>query len=103
MGKEYFKHWNNHDIDELKKLFTPKIELRDWDNEFIGIESVIDENKNIFKSFPNIFAEIILIVQSQNIVIIQIVVHLSSEESIDVIDVLEVEENKINKIRAYKG
>ena len=49
------------------------------------------------------FADIISIAQSQNIIMIQIIVNLSHEESIEVIDVLEVEGSKISKIRAYKG
>jgi|TARA_Y100000389_G_scaffold192422_1_gene219841 hypothetical protein len=67
------------------------------------MESVLNENRNIFNSFPNIFADIISIAQSQNIIMIQIIVNLSHEESIEVIDVLEVEGSKISKIRAYKG
>ena len=63
----------------------------------------MNENRNIFNSFPNIFADIISIAQSQNIIMIQIIVNLSNEESIEVIDVLEVEGSKISKIRAYKG
>ena len=61
MGIEnkYFEYWNEHNVVKLKDLFKDDIQLIDWDNKFIGIDEVINENVNIFNNFPNIKAEII--------------------------------------------
>tara|TARA_A100001015_G_scaffold319538_1_gene442735 strand:- start:1875 stop:2192 length:318 start_codon:yes stop_codon:yes gene_type:complete len=104
MGIEnkYFEYWNEHNVVKLKDLFKDDIQLIDWDNKFIGIDEVINENVNIFTNFPNIKAEIIDIGNCDNKVFVEIKVLLNNEESIDVIDVIEIEDGLIKKIKAYK-
>ena len=38
---QYFEAWNNHDISILKKLFSDKVILEDWENKYSGKENVL--------------------------------------------------------------
>ena len=46
-------------------MFSDDVELQDWENNFVGIENVLNENKNIFSTFPKIKAEIVDIASSK--------------------------------------
>jgi len=99
---KYFKFWNSHDIDGLKTMFLHDVELQDWENSFVGIENVLNENKNIFNNFPKIKAEIIDIGVSKNKVMAQIVVNLDEYETLDIVDVITIDSGQIKSIVAYK-
>ena len=99
----YFDYWNNHNIDDLRRLFDDSVILEDWENSFVGIEEVLQENNNIFKNFPKVRALITDLGLSENNAFAKIKVFLEEDNVIDVIDTFEFKNDKIIKIKAYKG
>jgi hypothetical protein len=99
----YFDYWNNHNIDDLRRLFDDSVILEDWENSFVGIEEVLQENNNIFKNFPKVRALITDLGFSENNAFAKIKVFLEEDNVIDVIDTFEFKNDKIIKIKAYKG
>lgn len=99
----YFNYWNQHSTKDLRNLFDNSVVLEDWENKFVGVEEVIQENKNIFENFPNINATIIDLGISDKIAYAKIKVFLDSKNEIDVVDTFDFKENKITGIKAYKG
>ena len=102
IARNYFEFWNNHDLDNLKKMFSDDVELQDWENNFFGIENVLNENKNIFSTFPKIKAEIVDIASSKKKLMVQIVVFLDDNETLNVVDVITIHSGLITNIKAYK-
>lgn len=97
----YFELWANKQIDELEKLFSDDIVLKDWTNKWFGKQEVVDANKEIFKN--DIKLSVMKIDVSSNTAFCQIYINVNGE-TISVLDVIEFNDNNlIKKITAYKG
>ena len=50
INNKYFEFFQNKDLNGLRKLYADKIRLKDWLGEWIGVDSVLDENVEFFKN-----------------------------------------------------
>lgn len=50
INNKYFEAFQNKDLVELRTLYNPSINLTDWTGEWIGIDTVLDENEAFFKN-----------------------------------------------------
>lgn len=50
INNKYFEFFQNKDLNGLRKLYADKIMLKDWLGEWIGVDSVLDENVEFFKN-----------------------------------------------------
>lgn len=101
--EQYFTAWNAKDLEKLSLLFDEKVSLEDWDNSAFGIKNVLDLNKTIFETEPEIHANVINTICGQSVCFAQLKVKINFDNYIDVIDVFTFSGSKINSIRAYKG
>ena len=102
--KYYFKVFSDQNIDELSKLFADDIELRDWENSSSGKSNVILTNKKIFDNVETINVKPKNIYQDGNVVIAELEILVNSKESIIVVDIIHFNESaKICRINAFKG
>ena len=104
---KYFYFFSNKNIYELEKMFTPEIELRDWNFHASGLKEVIKINKKIFTNCPKLLVNPINLWESTNakeqIIFADLEIDTGSKEKDVVLDLLFFKNNKINKIIAYKG
>jgi ketosteroid isomerase-like protein len=104
-AKEYFKKFNNKDIDGLKDLFDPDVELLDWEIHAKGMNNVLDANTKIFQSCDEINVKVIHMADKNNIVFAQLLIEIKSNNLttiINVVDILTFKNGKICKIQAFK-
>jgi hypothetical protein len=100
----YFNAFENKDLSSIRELLDINVELRDWDIEATGIESVIAATNNIFNSVECISLEMINIFHDRNFVIGEMKITINKANSIRVVDIIEFNSLcKICTIRAYKG
>ena len=102
IARKYFFAWNEHDINSLEELFSPDITLQDWDILKKGINEVLEANKSIFDSLPNINAEILNLVHAENIVFAELLIQINDKETLKVVDILQFENDLITSISAFK-
>lgn len=103
-AKEYFIDFSNKDIESLKKMFSEKIKLRDWEIDVSGYDEVVNQNIKIFQNLNNFQLEIIEIHQSENIIFAEIEITLDNSEIVKVLDKITFDEaKKIIAITAFKG
>jgi hypothetical protein len=101
---KYFNAFENKDISSIKELLDNNVELRDWDIDAIGIESVIAATTNIFDSVECISVQVVNILHDQNFVAGELNIIINKTNSIRVVDIVEFNSlGKICSIRAYKG
>ena len=50
INNKYFEFLQNKDLNGLSKLYADEIKLNDWLGEWIGVDSVLDENVEFFKN-----------------------------------------------------
>ena len=50
INNKYFESFQNKDLNGLRKLYADEIKLKDWLGEWIGVDSVLDENDEFFKN-----------------------------------------------------
>lgn len=102
--KTYFKIFSQKDINELTKLFSKNIILKDWENSALGLDAVIEVNKKIFNNVDTIEVKPVKIYSENNIVISEIEILIDKSEKINVVDIISFDqEGKIKSITAYKG
>ena len=102
LALNYFLAWNAQDATWLEKLFDQDIKITDWDNSASGLNDVIEMNKNIWKDVPNIWAEVLDIIEDDNACAAILKIHIG-EETLKVIDLFTMKNGKITSINAYKG
>ena len=101
---KYFDAFSRADILCLKKCFSDGVSLRDWSLDANGIESVLNEFTNIFKSLSDVNVDVVNIYEIESTVIAELIITAKEIGSIKVVDILSFDENeKIRSIRAYKG
>jgi len=102
----YFDAFSARDLDRLEELYSSNIYLRDWEGTWVGAQSVLYANKEIFDGV-------------EAIVVRPLALHFDAEartcaaeveilanglETLQVVDVIEFNsDGKITSIRAYKG
>ena len=102
--KNYFKVFSEKNIDELTKLFSKNVILKDWENSASGLIEVLKVNKKIFKSVNTIEVKPINIYSDNNTVISEIEIFIDKSDKINVVDIISFDqEGKILSITAYKG
>tara|TARA_Y100001938_G_C7933186_1_gene350384 strand:+ start:131 stop:487 length:357 start_codon:yes stop_codon:yes gene_type:complete len=101
--KNYFKAWREKNIEKLETLLSEDAELKDWEIDAIGIESVLKANSNIFESVQKLDVSVESLAFSDNIAFCKITVQ-ADDDKIPVVDILEFNSaGKIKKITAYRG
>lgn len=100
-SERYFEALNEKDIEYLKYLYHPNVELYDWNGSHFDAPVVLQFNEELFNS--NLEFELLFSNQVGRITYNHILIH-SGEETIKVLDVIYWDnEYKITKIEAYKG
>lgn len=104
LALKYFEFFSNKDIKNLKLMFSEDVDLRDWEINATGIESVLDANLKIFNSVKTIMAKpISLIVEDSNLSA-ELEIIVNDVEILRVVDIIQFNnEKKIKSIRAFKG
>lgn len=101
---KYITAFNNQDLNNLRLLFDKNINLQDWELNEKGIENVIQANKNIFNSSPNLKVKINNDYYFKNTAICVLKIKIDSKNTIDVVDIIKINKDfKIIDIKAYKG
>lgn len=104
-AKQYFDRFSAKDMNELKKMFHPDIELLDWDNNVKGIDEVLEINNKLFKSVDSINVSVLKIVGQENIVFAELLVTIivnGSSTLLNVVDVITFKDEKLHIIHAFK-
>jgi len=101
---EYFHAFCRADILFLKKCFSDDVSLRDWTLDISGIESVLIEYENIFRSLSDVAVEVVKLYEIETTVVAELIITAKEIGSIKVVDILSFDQfGKIRSIRAYKG
>ena len=80
------------------------VNLRDWSLDASGIESVLNEYANKFKSLSNIVVNVVNLYVIEPTVVAELIITAKEINLIRVVDILSFDDNgKIRSIRAYKG
>jgi len=106
-AEEYFRAWNDHDVEKLESLLDPNCTLIDWDINVRGRKQVAEANGNIFSTFPKVHIDILEmhVSEGSQTVCTEIEVKFGDNDtkSAKVVDVIEFSKNmKVKSIRAYK-
>ena len=103
--EKYFKAFSQKDIVTLQSLFHENVTLRDWENEHIGFEKVIEANTAIFNSVEDIEINILNICIQGQVAACELQIFFNKRTvELKVVDILEFSDNlKIQSIRAFQG
>ena len=102
--KNYFKFFNEKNINKILNIFLNKISLKDWNIDVRGKLSVISANKKIFKSNPKIKVKVKKIYFIRENIFAILDIRLNYKNKISVIDHFTINKKYlISKIRAYLG
>jgi hypothetical protein len=99
---DYFRYWNQRNVVQLRSLFAQNVELNDWEGAWSGCDQVINANKNIFDTFPEINISVTRVIINENTAICFLLVQLDKSTSLKVIDILTFSDRKIQFIDAYR-
>lgn len=103
LARIYFRIFSQKNVEALRELFAPNVTLHDWDIKVLGIEEVIQANKNIFDNVNTINVNVLNIADNSNTVFAQLEITINNSEIINVVDIIEFDTIfKIKKIMAYK-
>ena len=92
--EHYFKLFSAKNIEELSKLFSDDIELRDWENSSSGKSNVILTNKKIFDRVESINVKPKNIYQDGNVIIAELDILINGKEKILVVDIISFNESE---------
>ena len=99
----YFKTFSEKNIDGLREMFDDNVTLRDWNKNYQGIKSVLEENLNIFQNVKTINAIPQNIISENNFVFAELKIVVNNDE-LNVVDLIEFnKKGKIISIKAFKG
>ncbi len=102
--KQYFKAFNIHSTDQLSKLFSKNIQLRDWDVNLKGINNVLLHNKKIFSNNKKIHVKIKDLSFNKKTVFAELLIQINKNKNINVIDIISYnDKNLIKSIKAFIG
>ena len=100
----YFKSFQDKDLNRLRDFFSPHITLRDWNVEVQGIENVMLVYSEIFRALNKIEVDITNIYTNRKTVIGELILSIDNNFKLRVVDIIEFSSlSKIESIRAYKG
>ena len=100
--QNYFNFFSDKNLNELKKMFSHNITLKDWENDKQGIDEVLITIENIFKSVNKIKVEIIKIYEFKNDCLCLISINIDNQK-LKVLDRITFNENaKIVSVDAYR-
>ncbi len=103
-AKEYFRKFEERDIDGIRLLFSTSITLKDWDNNAEGVEEVLEAYKKIFSSTESIKVQIKRIYSQDLSVVAELELKINECQILSVVDIIDyTEEYLIKKITAFKG
>lgn len=103
LALNYFKAFEEKDIDKLKQLYDDGIRLVDWTIDVETKPFVLEENKKIFQTFPTLKIQVVEIAENQNTVIAHILIDLDDNNQIKVCDLLKFnDQGFITLISAFK-
>ena len=101
MTELYFNAFKSKNLDILGNLYSDNVELTDWSGAWYGKDSVLEANKELFKSDFELTLNSSF--QLNNITYNEITIRFENEV-IEVMDVIRfTNEFEIESIRAYKG
>ena len=101
--RKYFDLFSNKDLKNLGKLFSKNISLIDWDINVSGKKNVIEAISNIFSSVDSIIIEEKNIYKNDNIALCEIKIVINKTQILKVIDIIKFNnKNEIIEISAYK-
>jgi len=101
---KYFDAFGSADIAGVSDFLSENVCLRDWNLDVCGINAVLIEYSNIFKSLSSIAVCVVAIYEVELTVIAELIITAEEIGAIKVVDVLSFDEKgKIRSIRAYKG
>lgn len=91
-------------MEELEKMFSENVILRDWELYAEGKAEVLAANKKIFEAVESIFVLPIKLYQDENVITAELRITINNNETLLVTDVIVYDEDEqISAIRAYKG
>lgn len=100
----YFLSFSQSNIAGVRTCLSDDVSLRDWELDISGIESVLSEFLNIFRSLSNLTVDILNLYEIDSIIVAELIITANEIGCIKVVDILSFNENrKICSIRAYKG
>ena len=100
----YFKIFSEKNINGLSEMFADNVTLRDWNKNYQGIKSVLEENLNIFQNVKTINAIPLNIISENNFVVAELKIIINGDEELKVVDMIEFnKKGKIISIKAFKG
>ena len=100
----YFKTFSEKNINGLSEMFDDNVTLRDWNKNYQGIKSVLEENLNIFQNVKTINAIPLNIISENNFVVAELKIIINGNEELKVVDMIEFnKKGKIISIKAFKG
>ena len=104
ISTKYFKLFENKNIDELSKLFSHSVILKDWEIKIKGRKKLINFLTKVFAA--NSFKIKIIdhfTNEVKKIIAFKIIITLKGKKKLQVIDIIHFDKNlKIKKIEAYK-
>ena len=103
VAEKYFKCWGEKKVDELEKLFSDDIHLKDWEHEAKGKTAVLKSNVNVFSGIQNLGVTVHSLSHTGSTVFCKLTVH-ANDVDIPVVDILEFNRRgRIKSITAYRG
>ena len=104
LAKQYFKAFNAHSTDQLSKLFSKNIKLRDWEVNLKGLNNILLHNKKIFSNNKKIHVKVKDLSFNQNTVFAELLIQINKNKNINVIDIISYNnKNLIKSIKAFIG
>jgi len=100
----YLKKYAEKDLNNIEKMFSEDIVLRDWKIRVEGIKNALAETRKNFENADTIEIEVLSIYENKNTVAAELKIIVDSTEILYVVDVITINsEGKISSIRAYLG
>tara|TARA_B100000927_G_C16243813_1_gene380596 strand:+ start:132 stop:452 length:321 start_codon:yes stop_codon:yes gene_type:complete len=100
--ENYFRNFSNKNLNELEKIFSNDIVLKDWDSLASGKKEVLATIQDLFDSIETISINIIEFYLNDPVVICVIEVVINNKTKLNVIDIIKFNKKKIIEISAYK-
>jgi len=104
---DYFKSFQEGNIEELSKIYHDDIHLVDWNGQWKGKEQVLKMNKDLFDS--NVWRNRVVVHEIEQPIVRESRLYCKisitvGDDVLKVIDILDFDEqSKIIKIEAFNG
>jgi hypothetical protein len=100
--ENYFRNFSNKNLNELEKIFSDDILLKDWDRSVSGKKEVLATIQDLFDSIDTISINIKEFYLHDPVTICVIEVIVNNKTKLNVIDLIKFNKKKIIEISAYK-